>query len=128
MTTGCPPARSSTRSPAQPSSSRLRHPRRPRRCPWSPELPPQPNPSSSKEHFMRTPHALLPLAIAAGLAAGASPASPADKPIAQASGGDVPPVVPSLIQTRITRAENALERLTQYVDDQDSAHVVTVSK
>jgi hypothetical protein len=77
---------------------------------------------------MRTPRALLPLAVAAGLAAGASSASAADKPIAQASGGDVPPVVPSLIQTRITRAENALERLTQYVDDQDSAHVVTVSK
>lgn len=77
---------------------------------------------------MRTPRALLPLAVAAGLAAGASPASAADDPTAHASGGDVPPVVPSLIQTRITRAENALERLTQYVDDQDSAHVVKVSK
>jgi hypothetical protein len=77
---------------------------------------------------MRTPRALLPLAVAAGLAAVASPASAADNATAHASGGDVPPVVPSLIQTRITRAENALERLTEYVDDQDSAHVVKVSK
>ena len=77
---------------------------------------------------MRTPRALLPLAVAAGLAAAASPAAAADAPKAQASGGDVPPVVPSLIQTRITRAENALERLTEKVDDQDSAGVVRVSK
>ncbi len=77
---------------------------------------------------MRTPRALLPLAVAAGLAAAASPASASDGPTAQASGGDVPPVVPSLIQTRITRAENALERLTEKVDDQDSAGVVRVSK
>ena len=77
---------------------------------------------------MRTPRALLPLAVAAGLAAAASPAAAAQSAPAHAAGGDIPPVVPSLIQTRITRAENALERLTQKVDDQDPAGVVRVSK
>lgn len=77
---------------------------------------------------MRTPRALLPLAVVAGLAAVASPASASEAPTAHASGGDVPPVIPSLIQTRITRAENALERITEKVDDQDSAGVVRVSK
>jgi len=77
---------------------------------------------------MRTPRALLPLAVAAGLAAVASPASASEAPTAKASGGDIPPVIPSLVQTRITRAENALERLTEKVDDQDSAGVVRVSK
>ncbi len=76
---------------------------------------------------MRTPRALLPLAVAAGLAIAASPASAApSSPFPP--GEDDPPVVPSLIQTRIDRAENALERLTQKVDDQDSAGVVRVSK
>ena len=76
---------------------------------------------------MRTPRALLPLAVAAGLAMAASPASAApSSPFPP--GEDDPPTVPSLIQTRIDRAENALERLTQKVDDQDSAGVVRVSK
>jgi hypothetical protein len=78
---------------------------------------------------MRTRSALLPLALVAGLA-GASPAAAATHHSASRhlKGGDVPPVVPSLIQTRITRTENALERLDQYVDDQDSAGVTKVSK
>ena len=76
---------------------------------------------------MRTPRALMPLVVAAGLAIAASPASAAPQsPFPP--GEDDPPVVPSLIQTRIDRAENALERLTQKVDDQDSAGVVRVSK
>jgi hypothetical protein len=76
---------------------------------------------------MRTPRALLPLAVAAGLAIAASPASAApSSPFPP--GEDDPPVVPSLIQTRIDRTENALERLTEKVDDQDSAGVVRVSK
>jgi len=73
---------------------------------------------------MRTPRALLPLAVAAGLAIAASPASASPFP----PGEDDPPAVPSLIQTRIDRAENALERLSEKVDDQDSAGVVRVSK
>ena len=76
---------------------------------------------------MRTPRALLPLAVAAGLAIAASSASAApSSPFPP--GEDDPPTVPSLIQTRIDRTENALERLTQKVDDQDSAGVVRVSK
>jgi len=77
---------------------------------------------------MRTPRAILPLAVAAGLAAAASPANASDAPVARAAGGDAPAVVPSLIQTRITRAENALERLTQYVDDSQPDKVVSVGK
>jgi hypothetical protein len=78
---------------------------------------------------MRTRSALLPLAVAAGLVA-AAPATAAThgSPRAQAAGGDAPPTVPSLIQTRITRTEKALDRLTQYVDDQNAASVVKVSK
>ena len=76
---------------------------------------------------MRTPRALLPLVVAAGLATAASPAAAApSSPFPP--GEDDPPVVPSLIQTRIDRAENALERLSQNVDDQDAAGVVRVSK
>ena len=77
---------------------------------------------------MRTRSALLAFAVAAGLAAAPPAMAAKPSPVAHAAGGDAPPIVPSLIQTRITRAENALERLTQYVDDQDSAHVVKVSK
>ena len=76
---------------------------------------------------MRTPRALLPFAVVAGLAVAASPA-PAAPSSPFPPGEDDPPVVPSLIQTRIDRAENALERLSQKVDDQDSAGVVRVSK
>ena len=76
---------------------------------------------------MRSRNALVPLVLAAGLAT-ASPATADSGPTAKASGGDVPPVVPSLIQTRITRAENALERLTNYVDDNEPAKVVKVGK
>jgi hypothetical protein len=78
---------------------------------------------------MRTRSALLPLAIAAGLA-GATPAMAATHggPAAHAAGGDPPPIIPSLIQTRITRTEKALDRLSEYVDNQDSTSVVKVSK
>jgi hypothetical protein len=73
--------------------------------------------------------ALLPVVIAAGLAA-ASPAAAATghSPVAHASGGDAPPVIPSIVQTRITRTENALERLTEYVDDQDAVKTAKVAK
>jgi hypothetical protein len=77
---------------------------------------------------MLTRSALLPLAVAAGLAAVPSAMAAKPSPVARAAGGDAPPVVPSLIQTRITRTENALERLTRYVDNGDSAKVVKVGK
>jgi hypothetical protein len=67
----------------------------------------------------------LAAAAAAALATAApAPASTGDAspPIARAA-DDAPPIVPSLIQTRITRTENALERLTNYVDDGDAAGV-----
>jgi hypothetical protein len=73
--------------------------------------------------------ALLPVVIAAGLAA-AAPATAATghPPAAHASGGDPPPVIPSIVQTRITRTENAVERLTEYVDDQDAVRTAKVAK
>lgn len=77
---------------------------------------------------MRTRSALLPLALAAGLAA-ASPAAAASHGAARhLDGGDAPPVIPSLIQTRITRAENALERLNNYADDNQPDKIVSVGK
>jgi hypothetical protein len=78
---------------------------------------------------MRTRIALLPLVVAAGLA-GATPAMAAGGHGGEAhlAGGDLPPIIPSIVQTRITRTENALERLNRYADNLDSAKVVTVSK
>jgi hypothetical protein len=78
---------------------------------------------------MRTRSALLPLALVAGLA-GATPAMAAThhSSARHLKGGDAPPTIPSLIQTRLTRTENALERLSQYVDDQNAVGVTKVSK
>src|SRR3954462_8013168 len=72
---------------------------------------------------------LAPLALVRALVA-ASPAAAAghDHPIAHAAGGDAPAVIPSLVQTRITRNENPLERLTTYVDDGDPAGVDRTGK
>src|SRR3954467_13166712 len=72
---------------------------------------------------------LAPLALVGALVA-ASPAAAAGHhhPIAHAAGGDAPAVIPSLVQTRITRTENALERLTTYVDDGDTAGVDRTGK
>src|SRR4051794_41237653 len=74
-------------------------------------------------------NALVPMALVGALVA-ASPAAAADRqgPIAHAAGGDVPPAIPSLVQTRITRTENALGRLTDYVDDGDTAGVTRTGK
>jgi hypothetical protein len=78
---------------------------------------------------MRTRTALLPLAVAVGLA-GASPAMAAggNGGVAHLAGGDPPPIIPSIVQTRITRTENAIERLNRYADNLDTAKVVSVSK
>src|SRR5215207_8819244 len=65
--------------------------------------------------------------LAAGLAA-AAPAGAAAAPTAQMSGGDVPPPLPSLVQTRLTRVENALERLTEDVNDVDAVHAPKAGK
>src|SRR4051794_37777552 len=71
---------------------------------------------------------LLPVALAAALAAAAPGMAHAAAPVAHASGGDAPPTVPSIIQTRITRTENALDRLTQAVDDGDTVAVTRTGK
>jgi hypothetical protein len=72
---------------------------------------------------------LLPVVIAAGLAA-AAPATAGTSRHAPAHllGGDPPPTIPSIVQTRLTRTENALERMTEYVDDQDSVKTGKVAK
>lgn len=59
--------------------------------------------------------------IAAGLVA-AAPAGAATSPTAQASGGDPVPPLPSLVQTRLTRVDNALEQLTEDVNELDGVH------
>jgi hypothetical protein len=69
------------------------------------------------------------IAAAASLLA-ASPAAAATQdhaPVAHAAGDPVA-VVPSLIQTRITRVDNAIGRLTDYVDDNDTAGVDRTGK
>src|ERR1700759_3013630 len=70
---------------------------------------------------------MVPAVLAAGLAA-AAPASAAPHALAPVARGDVPPPLPSLVQTRITRTENALDRLTNYVDDGDTAGVTRTGK
>ena len=72
---------------------------------------------------MRVTRAVLPLALAIGLvaapAAAMADASAAeiDRLRAKASGSDgPPPVLPSIVGTRITRGEKALERAGDYVD------------
>jgi hypothetical protein len=72
----------------------------------------------------------LAAAIAAALvaAAPAAAATGGSGPVAHAAGGDVPPALPSLVQTRITRTENAIDRLTTYVDDGDTAGVTRTGK
>lgn len=65
--------------------------------------------------------------VAAGLVA-AAPAGAAAPPTAQMSGGDVPPPLPSLVQTRLTRVENALETLTEDVNEVDGVHGTKTAK
>jgi hypothetical protein len=76
-----------------------------------------------------TRSATLGAALAAALVAAApAAAAPAgDAPTAKASGDPVP-VIPALIQTRITRVNNAIDRLTDYVDDNDVAGVDRTGK
>src|SRR3954449_1648915 len=77
-----------------------------------------------------TRSATLAAALAAALvtAAPAAAAPAGDSPTAKAAGGDAPPIIPSLIQTRITRVNNASDRLTDYVDDNDTAGVDRTGK
>jgi hypothetical protein len=73
----------------------------------------------------------LTAAIAAVLVAAAPASASAKKdaagPIAHAS-GDPAVIIPSIVQTRTTRVDNALGRLTDYVDDGDTAGVDRTGK
>jgi hypothetical protein len=74
----------------------------------------------------------LPVAIAAGLVAAAPAAASqsAADPTAQASGGGggAPPPLPALVRTRVRRIENALDRLTENVDDGDAVTAAKTAK
>jgi hypothetical protein len=65
--------------------------------------------------------------VAAGLVV-AAPAGAAGPPAAQMSGGDAPPLLPSLVQTRLTRVDNALEQLTEDVNELDGVHAAKSGK
>lgn len=69
---------------------------------------------------------VVPVAVAAGLAVAPS-AGAAGPPSAHMSGGDPIPPLPSLVQTRLTRVDKALERLTEDVNDLDP-HAAKSSK
>ena len=77
-----------------------------------------------------TRSAMFAAAVAAALvtAAPAAAAPTGHSPTAKAAGSDAPPTLPSLIQTRITRVNNAIDRLTDYVDDNDAAGVDRTGK
>jgi hypothetical protein len=71
--------------------------------------------------------------IAAAVAAiliGVAPAAASARqhPVAHAAGGDVPAIIPSVVKTRTTRVDNAIDRLTNYVDDNDTAGVDRTGK
>lgn len=72
----------------------------------------------------------LAAAVAAALLIGAAPASASTgdpAPIAHASGDPVV-IIPSIVKTRTTRVDNAIGRLTDYVDDGDAANVDRTGK
>jgi len=70
---------------------------------------------------------VIPVVLAAGLAA-AAPASAAGPPTAEATGVDAPPPLPSLVQTRLTRLDGAIERLTEDVNEVDGVHALKAGK
>jgi hypothetical protein len=79
--------------------------------------------------------ALVLSAVAAGLvtaapavAAPAPAPSHSPAPSAHAAGGDLPPVIPAIVRTRIKRTESALDRLSGNVDDDDPAAVTKTGK
>jgi hypothetical protein len=72
---------------------------------------------------MQPVKAVLPLAVAIGLVAAAPAVAKSDAPgkdtsrhSARAAGGDVPPVLPSIVRVRINRGEKALELSGAYID------------
>ena len=73
---------------------------------------------------------VLPLALAGALApaAPAGAARGAEVPVAHAAGGEAVAVIPAVVRTRVQRAERSLDRLSDYVDDGDAAHVARTGR
>ena len=67
-------------------------------------------------------------AVLLAAAAVAAPSATAAPPTAQATGVDAPPPLPSLVQSRLTRLDGALERLTEDVNEVDGVHVGKAGK
>jgi hypothetical protein len=72
----------------------------------------------------RTLLAIAALAVVPAAAASTAGADPA----AHASGGDVPPVIPAVVRTHVKRAESALDRLGDDVDDDDAVAATRTGK
>jgi hypothetical protein len=70
--------------------------------------------------------AAIPLALAA-CAIAASPAAAKDGPTAKASGGAPagPPIYPGLVNSRLVRAQKALDNAVGYADDGDAVHAAS---
>jgi hypothetical protein len=75
---------------------------------------------------MRITRAVVPAVLAIGLVVGpATAAAKTDHARAKASGSDgPPPVLPSIVRTRIARGEKALERAADWVDQESDAKAV----
>src|SRR5688572_15003641 len=69
---------------------------------------------------------LAPAALAAILAL--APAAHGAEPSAKVAGVDAPPPLPSIVQTRLTRLEGAVERLTEDVNEGDAVHAAKAGK
>jgi hypothetical protein len=74
---------------------------------------------------------VVPLALAVGLVAAGPAAAKSDAPSkhithhhAKAAGGDVPPVLPSIVRVRVNRAEKALNNAGKYVDNEKPAKAI----
>jgi hypothetical protein len=78
---------------------------------------------------MRLITSTLPLLLAAGLIAAAPAAASGRVPDARASGGDVVPLTyPSIVNTRVKRANQALDRATKQLENGSSAKGVKTLK
>ena len=66
--------------------------------------------------------------VAAGLVAAAPAGAAGAADGADVRRDDAPPPLPSLVQTRLTRVDNALERLTDDVNEVDAVHAAKAGK
>src|SRR5829696_2402897 len=87
----------------------------------------QPQTPQVRTSLMRSLKAVLPAALAVGAVALLPAAASADsgaKHRAHASGGDVPPTLPSAVRVRIKRGQNALDKAGEYVDKDSPAKAI----